>query len=683
MLLNKTLLFILTFLLNQSVYAQAVFGGVQTEPAQYSSMEDEDEDTPIPSSSGNFVVGPAGGAVFGPSISPGGMSVNLDQFSVDTKKSEEQSINLQQKIFNEIGSENVAQCNVNSQSMDIMGLDAGSTRLELMNDVVPVLKNPTLIKPVGNTDQSMSVPMFIASETLGASQLIHNELSSERRIASFLKRCESLTKDPNKKGDLQLYSYACLTYQVLNNIQSLFKDSDTVYQKTTELDTVLNQAMAENVNREAQIQKAKKEIKEVNQDLKKATDKLKKAKDKLKKAQESLKSAQKELEAANAIQCEEDCTGKDAAVAAANESVKKAQADVDAATKEVETAVKELITFLKTKMGMETGAVLALLSGTIQGKSGSSNDVNFKINDKEFTLIDTSNAIEQMKGKQDYHGHWGKYQEENPNGSQEDFLNKVNAGKVDLYFSYMATHLENTKTPDKEYYDLLGGKQDVTAHNSSVTIIHGGENEAVLGGALDKFLNMGSNGVDNIETIALAVQDYQKYSSEKEIKMLQSMKTPQARITEMTRKLEQLKNLNRKLRVMLRSSICYLDSILSLYRTTYRAMSYNKSDKKPDIFLEYIYNFKTKPIKQKLTDGYNSEVNIEKIIKEFECMLTGGTEQFCKVANSDLDCEWKNIKFEFAPALMKKCSMENIGKDENDKEINQNSEYSCQCVVGE
>jgi|GEM_PF-738393 len=644
---------------------------------------DEDDESSISTSSGQIVVGPTEGAVFGPALSRAGLGINLDQYNFDISKLQDKTKSLEQLIFNQIGEENVAQCNVNAQTMDVIGLEAGAARLELMNDAIPLLKNPTLIKPVGNHDQSMSVPMFIASETLGASQLLSNELSAKRRVAAFLKRCELLTKDANKKGDLQLYSYACLIYQTLHNVQNLFSESDIIYQKTTELDSILNQAMAENKSRDAQIQKAKKEIKEVNQDLKKATDKLKKAKEKLKKAQESLKNAQKELEAANAIVCEEDCSGKDAAVAAASKSVTKAQEEVDAATKEVESAVKELITLLKTKLGMETGAVLALLSGTIQGTAGNSNDISFKINDKDFTLVDTSKAIEQMKGKQDYHGHWGKYQEENPNGSQEDFLNKVNAGKVDLYFSYMATHLENTKTPDKEYYDLLGGKQDVTSHNSSVTIIHGGENEAVLGGALEKFLNMGSSGVDNIETIALAVQDYHRTSTEKEVKMLQSMKTPESRIKEMTRKIEIMKKLNRQLRSMIRSSICYLDSMLNLYRNTYKAMSYNKPDKKPDQFLTYIYNFKTKPLKTKLHEGYTSKVDVDQILKEFECMLTGGTDEFCKMNAIESSCGWEIKIFEAVSMPEKRCSRENMGKDENDKEVTDISKFFCQCKLGE
>jgi len=574
-----------------------------------------------------FVVGPSTGAVFGPSESSGSALAHVTT-DVKLKHNDDDAKFLDYYAFKVDEQDGKLACTYKPEQMKAGAITSSIERLAMLSYTMPFLEDPTRAKPVLNPGLSESVDMFTATETLSASQLSANEVKMNENARAFIERCEKFQSNESATSQLQLFTQGCMIYQVVKLLSELNADSDTITQKTIELNTVLNQAIAENSVREEKISQAKQKVAEVNKELQTAIDKLKKAKEDLKKAKADMEKANESLKSAQSIACSkkddgsEDCTDRDAAVASATAAKAKAQEAVDKAEKDVKKTADALLELLKTKFNHEATTILALLSGTIKG-TADGKDVTFKVNDKDFTLVDSDAAIAELISGRSYHEHWGKFKEENPNGTEEDFKKLVAEGNVNNYFSTLAQHLDNSKNEDKKYYDIWGGETSrVQANMMNTGIYHNANQETVTGAILDKFSTMGGEG-DNILSIASAMADYQQYAGQQNMAQMQGMKTPQSRINEVTRKIEQLNQTNKGIRELIANNICILDMLLNQYKQTYNTLLEKKAADKPDPYLNYIYKFSSAPFSQKLKEGYASRVDLKKILMEFECYALG------------------------------------------------------------
>lgn len=580
-----------------------------------------------PLAASEVVIGPSSGAVFGPVESAGGTLSNVNA-EVKLKHNEDDSKYLDYYAFKLDEQDGKLSCTYKPEQMKAGAITSSIERLAMLSYSMPFLDDPTRAKPVLNPGLSESVDMFTATEALTASQLSANEVKMNENARAFIERCEKFQSNENATTQLQLFTQGCMIYQVVKLLAELNADSDTITQKTIELNTVLNQAIAENSVREEKVSQAKQKVAEVNKELQTAIDKLKAAKEAQKKAKAALEKAKESMTAAQAVPCTkkddgtEDCADKDAAVAAAATAQAKAQEALDKADKDVKKAADALLELLKTKFNYEATTILALLSGTIKG-TADGKDVSFKVNDKDFTLVNSDAAISELLGGRSYHEHWGRFQQENPNGTEEDFKKLVAEGQVANYFSTVAQHLDNSKNTDRKYHDIWGNETSrVNANMMNTGIYHTTNQAEVTGAILDKFSTMGGEG-DNILSIASALADYQQYSGKQNAAQMQGMKTPQARINEISRKIEQLNQTNKSIRELIASNICILDMLLNQYKQTYNTLVDKKAAVQADPYLNYIYKFSSAPFSQKFKEGYASRVELKKILQEFECYALG------------------------------------------------------------
>lgn len=584
---------------------------------------------------GEIVIGPASGAVFGPSEAAGSaltnisMDVKLQHSDDDAKLLEYYALKLDEQ-------DGKLSCQYKPDQIKAAGMATSIERLAMMSYSVSYLDDPTRAKPAFSSVGVESVDMFTATEALSAAQLSANEVEMNDNVRSFIERCQKYNKNESATSQLQLFTQACMIYQTVKLLTELNADSDTIYQKTVELNTVMNQAITENSARDEKIATEKKKVAEVNKELKTAIDKLKKAKDALKKAKDDLQKANDSLKEAQATPCTknedetEDCSARDAAVSAATAAQAKAQEAVDTAEKDVTKAAEALLELLKTKFNYEATTILALLSGTIKG-SADGQEVFFKVNDKDFTLVNPNAAVDDLLKGKNYHEHWGRFKEENPNGTQEDFQKLVTDGHIGNYFGQVIDHYEKSKDDGKKYYDLWGG--EISRQNANMMntgILHSPNQQDVTSGILDKFSTMSKEG-DNILSIASALAEYQEFSGGKQMAQMQAMKTPQSRLNEAAKKIEQLNQTNKGLREMVAQNICILDMLLVQFKQTYNLMLEKKKDGVPDPFHLYIIKFSSAPYSQKLKEGYDSKVDLRKILRDYGCLASGkGNKCFAK-----------------------------------------------------
>lgn len=577
--------------------------------------------------SSEVVVGPSSGFVAGPTPEGNGLSLNniIANYNLVDKSEDDNAI--QKNVYLLDKSDGKVSCQYNPVIAKEMTLKTGAARLDLLQSSVAMLDNPNRAKQLLDPAQSESMNMTTASETLGASSLTANESNANLRSNAYNKLCSKLKNTPRTpfksattSDQNQLNAYVCMAYQMMNHITNLFADSDTLFQKTTEVDAIVNKAMAEQTTRTAAVQVQENNIKQVNKDLKAALDKLKKAKEDLKKANEALKAAS----AAPADEGDSDAKGS--ATAAAQAAVTKSQEAVD-------KSGKELLEFLKTKMNFETRTILALLSGTIYGDANGT-DVHFKVSDKEFTLVNTDEALSSMFGLKPQEPHWGRYLLEHPEIKRTEGIRVCGAEcpvdpgyaeeyakfHVDSYFQRAANHLSVAKndSADKKYYMVGGG--EISREQSNLQIARPAESDKATGDILEKFYSMGS-GTDNIETIAMALADYQANGTAKQQTHLESMKTPETRLKYSAQVIDKTNELNQNVRVMIVNNICYLDSILSILRNTRNATNSSlkaKSFRTNEEHLKYLYYFKTTAYKKKLDEGYKSDVKVDATLKQLD-----------------------------------------------------------------
>ncbi len=298
------------------------------------------------------------------------------------------------------------------------------------------------------------------------------------------------------------------------------------------------------------------------------------------------------------------------------------------------------------KMQMETNAILSILSGTIKGDANGK-DVMFKVDGKDYSLIDSDKAIKDMSGGRSYHGHWGiflqdKYGDNSPDtgdgvrvsnpgdplsDDQKEFMTKISSGETDNYFNILSSHLDSSKAGEVRKPNVMGIPMDVTSPALTGTSSNLFSAEQVL----LKFAEMGDAGVDNLSTIALAVGDYQANAGSKKLEQLQAMKTPQTRSIYIAKKIEETRAINKQIRTMIQNNLCYTQQTLTFYRKSFDDLA-SKLDKnqKPDPFLQFIYNFDLHPYRKKFDEGYESRENLEKVLQDFESRMAAYFERVSK-----------------------------------------------------
>lgn len=594
-----------------------------------------------------FVVGPAGSAVFGPYSGD-----NLDlgsAFNPIVLKSDNADKDFLEKQSYAIDkSDNVVSCSYEKKAVEALNLQTGMNRLDMISGAVPSLDDPNMATPVISPDLSQSVNMFVASEALNASAMTANEFDIQKRNAVYKEMC-NLAKLKNAiNSDLQLLAQVCVVHQLIAHMTNLYADSDSLFQRAVEMNAVMNQAMTENVTREKAIETQRQRNTEINKDLKKVLDDLKKDREVQKKAVEDLKKAEENLKTAEAIpcvkkcdeltnECSEDCSARDAATEAAKLALAIAKDAKLRADTKVKESVKTLVTYLVDKMKMETTAILSILSGTIRGEANGK-DVMFKVDGKDYSLIDSDKAIKDMSGGQTYHGHWGLYNKEkygdnspnfgggvrisNPGDPQTpdqlEFMSKIVEGETNNYFNLLSSHLDSSKAGIERKPNIMGIPLDITSPALNGTASSSFSPEQVL----LKFADMGASGIDNLSTIALAVGDYQANAGNRKLEQLQAMKTPQTRAAYIAKKVEETRALNRQIRTMIQNNLCYCQQTLSFYRKSFDSMSAMiDKNQKPDPFLKYIYDFDLQPFRKKLDEGYESKEDLDLILKDFESRM--------------------------------------------------------------
>lgn len=598
------------------------------------------------------------GAVFGPSeggqdwtnMGPGGdqvktvagESINISQSiksfclinpqDAKCKDQAQADLNLDVQVLTAEKKSGKASCDYDPKTAEAFSLSSGNDRLSTLSSQATILENPDAIVPVGDPANSQSSSMYVAVEATNAASMASNEAQHLNQNSSFKQRCQEIAKNSQANAaDLQLYAYPCMIYNIMLRLQNLFADSDSLYQHGVELQAVLNQAAAENMKRDNQIKNEKAKLKELSNKIKKAIRELDKAKKDQKKAQEEVKKAQEALEAANKIECvkdaedKEDCSARDAAIAAAQSKLKESEKKLKDAEEKLKKAVKVMVDLLVNKMGAETSAVLALLSGTIRGEAGD-NDVQFKVAGNDFTLIDMGKTISDHLGVD--------------SNSAKNFVDgeNVSKGTTDFFTALV------------ENYESSVDEEKGTATAKKPT--------AKVSGEILNEIASQSGGLENLETMALAIADYKEQATEKLVSHLESMKTPQGRVQTVLAKLEESRNLNLKIQAMISRNICYLNVVLNSYREFYK-LSKNTITNNATFF-NYVNEFTSKPFDQKLKEGYTSKVDIAAVIKTYECYADSGTSFTCnqqagnkgsKDSNNQkpLECKWQAQGFVAGP----------------------------------
>lgn len=598
----------------------------------------------------DFVVGPSSGAVFGPvsgetlDLGPAFGTIVLKSDSGDKDFLEKQAYAIDK-------ADNKVACTYDKKTIETLNLQTGMNRLDIVAGSVTSLDDPNLAMPVVSADLSQSVNMFVASQTLNASAMTANEIDISKRNKMYKDLCNLENLKKSVKSDLQIFSQVCIVHQLIAHMTNLYADSDTLFQRAIEMNATMNQAMTENVSREKKIETERTRSKEINKDLKKVLDDLKKDREEQKKAEENLKKAEASLKTAEGLQCvkvcdeedvcTEDCSARDAAIEAAKSAVMLAKDAKKKADGKVKESVKELVSFLKDKMQMETNAILSMLSGTIKGDANGK-DVVFKVDGKDYSLIDSDKAISEMAGGKSYHGHWGRFLQDkygdnipeqqwgvkNPGdpktADEKEFLDKIAEGETDNYFTLLSSHLDSAKA-GIERKGFMGMPLDSPAFNGTSSNLFSADQ------VLEKFADMGESGIENLTTIALAIGEYQANASNRKLEQLEAMKTPGTRSAFIAKKIEETRAINQKIRTMILNHLCYAQQTLNYYKTTFDTLKGQLGpNQKPDPFLIYIYNFDLGPYRKKYDEGYESKIVLDDILKDFESKMTAYFERVSK-----------------------------------------------------
>ncbi len=246
----------------------------------------------LPVNASDVVIGPSSGAVFGPvsgdnlDLGPAFKTITLKSDSGDKDFLEKQSYAIDK-------ADNVVSCTYEKKTVEALNLQTGMNRLDMISGSVPSLDDPNMASPVVSADLSQSVNMFVASESLNASALTANEFDIQERNAIYKGMCNLTNLKKAIKSDLQIFSQVCIVHQLLAHMTNLYADSDTLFQRAVEMNTVMNQAMTENVSREKTIETQRKRNTEINKDLKKVLNDLKKERGFKRKRKKILKRRKK------------------------------------------------------------------------------------------------------------------------------------------------------------------------------------------------------------------------------------------------------------------------------------------------------------------------------------------------------------------------------------------------------
>lgn len=572
----------------------------------------------------------------------------------------------------------VAACSINQTEIDALNLLTGAKRLEILSNATTILENPDLAKPIGDVADSQSAGMYMSAEVMGAASLAANEAQNNHSNAVVSARCTSVEtiEDEKIEGTFQLFSSACTISELVNRITNQMTEADLLEQQAIEAKTGANQANAENMKRDAEIKKQKDKLEKLNKDITAAIKALDTAKKAHEKAKEAVEKAKEGLAKAQAIpcaqvcsaegDCSEDCSARDAAVAEATKALDAANKALEKAAKALEKAVKKLVDLLTEKFGSETLAVFALLAGTMRGETDG-DDVHFKIGSSDFTLINVGKAIVDAGGD-----------------------GRVGVDKVN---NFMGTDdIDEVEKNTSSYINYL-----MTRFDTSAEAGHVDRSTGTINGSEIYFMGTGVNGpdsqkevleifaeksLDNLETLALAVQDYGNQTISKQISTLEAMKTPQSRVDELNKQVETKQKLVDDIKIMIQKNLCYLDKILTMFKEMYKNSS--ESVQKKDAFFAFVNSFTTDKLKLKVKEGYFSKVNHKGIQKEFECYTKGGDANSCKNLSDDLaatqgagSCHWSGAVIGPATPVKDICDASKVGQlTSNDS----GNELVCKCL---
>lgn len=584
-----------------------------------------------------------------------------------------------------------AQSNYDRAKIDAQrtGLKTGVQRLELLTEAAVMMENPTLIQPIGDPASSVSLDMHAVTEMLGASELAANEMLANASSENIVLKCndEESLEQAKTNGTLQLYSQACIIFELINSITDLITESDSLEKQNVEAKASLNQAKAEDAKRKDDIEKEKKKMQENNKLLKKAIDDLKKAKEAQKKAQEAVEKATKALEAANAIQCGEDDDGscasaKASAVEAATKALDAAKKELEKANKALEKATAKMVNLLVNKLGIETSAVLAMLNGTIRGET-EGGDVHFQVGQSDFTLVNLGKVISETTGA--------------PGDRVEQFIGGEAEEGTETYFDRLIGNYDRAQESGNEERPNGGGYMDSNSHYLGIMAPHG---EDALREVIDVFVSQ-EGGLENLETIAMAVQDYQDQRAESQTKLAEAMKTPQGRSDEIQRKIEERTSMIANIKKMLAQNMEFLEKSLKIFKELFAltqketlqiaAPQGGPGMPQPEVktasnnpFYIFISQFSTEKLKKKIAEGYSSEINYLAIQAAFKCYAEGGDGQSCKVtddkppvAQKPKTCHWSSgfVIGGSAPRPQPTSACSTQGE----KTTYQDHEWTCQC----
>lgn len=583
------------------------------------------------------------------------------------------SLMLQSNAFAQANS-----CGLTTEEADALNLATGMIRLKILSNATTYLENPTLFKPVGDPANSDSVAMYSLTEMYGASEAAANESEQVANEQEMSDRCndQKAMDEAKINGTLQLYAQACIVYSLINRVVDLISEKDLLEKQLIEDKATMNKSSAENAKREAEVAKKKAEMQEVNKKIKAAITKIEKAKEALEKAKEALESAKKSLEAANAITCPEDDDGscassKAEAVAAAQKAVDDAQKKVDDAKKKLDAAVKELIDYMVDKLGVETGAILALLSGTTRGETDGGS-VSFKVSSSEYTLADVGDIIKNATGTDEERANAFINDDDVSQGTMRFFQNLIGSYDLSEERDHADIHNVDATGSSAMYYGVLG------LNNSEA-------NREIL-----EILSSTENGIDNLLTLAAATQDYKEQYTGKQIAALEAQKTPQSRMDEMGRKMDEKNEQVEKLKTMITKNICYLDSNLNVFKTMFKETSQQGNNLSStqsqtsttfpvpqDPFYVYLNGFKTDKLTKKANEGYFSKINYKGIQNVVQCYAKGGNATSCSAAEKEAEqepkdvansCHWSGPVFgPSAPVTSPVCDQSKVGQTtEND-----------------
>ncbi len=561
-------------------------------------------------------------------------------------------------------------CGLTTEEIDAINLSTGIARLGLLSTAVPIIDDPNLARPVGDPASSDSVAMNNISEMYGASELTANEQTLQDQNAQMGNRCNDpkALEEAKVNGTLQLYSQACIVYELVNRVTNMMAEIDALEKQLVEDKATQNKAAAENAKRENDIKAKKEKMEKVNKDITKAIKEIEKAKEELEKAKEEKEAAQKALDAANAQTCPEDDDGscasaKAEAVAAAQKALDEANKKVEKAEKKLNKAVSKLVDYLADKMGIETLAVFALLTGTITGETDGG-DVHFKVNSEDFTLADLGSVIGGFTGTTEERAKQFTDGEEVSRGTDTFFYNLVRGVEA----SEDRGHTENP---------YQGGVDNTFATFYNTTGSISDEAKDTVKESLSILANL-DNGMDYIQTIALAALDFNEDASTKQIAALEAMKTPSSRMDEMARKMEEKNTQKEKLQKMITKTLCYLDSSLAVFKGLFKATTTTVTDK----FYVYLNNFTTDKLSQKAKEGYFSKVNYLGIQKAMECYAKGGDTNSCSALESSAkdesvkSCHWSGAVIGPSKPIELVCDASKVGQvAKNDS----GNEQTCVC----